>query len=49
MLRKLEGHSTLGICKVLEVTPSDQCVLLHRARLRLAIDMNRRSQQEGSR
>lgn len=47
VLREIEGHSTKEICKELEITPTNAWVLLHRARLRLVIDMNRHWRQEG--
>jgi RNA polymerase sigma-70 factor (TIGR02943 family) len=45
-LREMDDLSTEEICKELEISASNLWVLLHRARLRLAICMKNRWQQE---
>jgi RNA polymerase sigma-70 factor, ECF subfamily len=32
LLRDVEGHSSQEVCQILDVTPTNQRVLLHRAR-----------------
>jgi len=44
VLREMEGHSTGEICKELEISASNLWVLIHRARLRLAMTINSRWQ-----
>jgi len=48
VLREMEGCGTGEICKDLGITASNLWVLLHRARLRLAMAMKSRWHREGN-